>query len=60
MHRTFSPPIDTQDHATEVLRSLYLPGVAPGRLRRGNLVLARRVGGTLAVPLRRVELERSP
>lgn len=55
--RAFHLPIETAEHAAELVRSLYLPGVPAHRLERASRHLAGRVGTTLTVPLRRVILE---
>lgn len=57
--RTFSLPITSEPEAVELVRSLYLPGISRRRLRRAARVLSAQVGAELAVPLRRVVLDRS-
>jgi len=58
--RAFALPIGSGADVDELVRSLYLPSVTSARLRRARRVLSRRVGTELAVPLRRVVLDRSP
>jgi SAM-dependent methyltransferase len=55
--RAFSLPITSEQDIAELVQSLYLPGVDPGRLPRAERVLSRRIGTELAVPLRRVVLD---
>lgn len=57
--RTFSLPITSEPEIVELLHSLYLPGSSPRRLRRAARLLPAHVGSELAVPLRRVVLDRS-
>ncbi len=58
-HLAFTLPLDTGAHADELLSSLYLPDVAPGRLAAGRRVLDGRIGSALTVPLRRIVLNRT-
>ncbi|MDZ7674831.1 MAG: class I SAM-dependent methyltransferase [Acidimicrobiales bacterium] len=51
---TFWYPILDEQHVADFVDSLYLPDVDPRRVERARRVLARRIGGSLAVPLRRV------
>ncbi len=56
--RTFALPIDDHADAELLLRSLYLPGTSDARLAAAGRVIERAIGTMLAVPLRRVVLER--
>jgi len=58
--RAFTLPLRTTADADELLASLYLLDVSPGRLDAGRRVLRGAVGTILTVPLRRVVLERRP
>ncbi len=55
----FLLPLDTGSDADELLASLYLPEVDPGRLAAGRRVLDGSIGGALTVPLRRIVLDRT-
>lgn len=55
----FSLRLGSEDDVDALLRSLYLPGVDPGRLDAGRRVMAGQIGGVLTVPLRRVAVERA-
>jgi SAM-dependent methyltransferase len=57
--RTFSLPIGSEPEVVELVHSLYLPGIPPRRLRHAQRTLSGRVGSELAVPLRRVVLDRA-
>lgn len=56
---SFSLQLLARADAEELVQSLYLPGVSDGRASRAVDHVARRVGGSVAVPLRRVVLRRS-
>jgi SAM-dependent methyltransferase len=56
--RTFSLPVESDADVDEFVRSLYLPDIHPRSRRRARRVLTCRVGSELAVPLRRVVLDR--
>lgn len=55
--RAFTLPLRTTAEADELLASLYLLDVSPGRLDAGRRVLRGAVHKSLTVPLRRVVLE---
>lgn len=55
--RTFTLPIASELEVSELVQSLYLPDIAPRRLRHAQRALSRRIGAELAVPLRRVVLD---
>jgi SAM-dependent methyltransferase len=57
--RTFSLPIASEHAIVELVHSLYLPDIPPRRLRHAERVLSRQIGAELAVPLRRVVLDRA-
>jgi SAM-dependent methyltransferase len=59
IRRPFLLPLAYAGDADLFMSSLYLPGVAQRRVDRGVELLRRRVGGGVAVPLRRVVLRRS-
>jgi hypothetical protein len=50
----FVYPLVETDDADRWVRSLYLPGVAPRRLRAAHRVTRRWVGSSIGIPLRRV------
>jgi hypothetical protein len=54
----FVYPLGETDDADRWVRSLYLPGVAPRRLRAAHRVTRRWVGSSLGIPLRRVVVVR--
>lgn len=56
--RAFALPLRADADVDELLASLYLPGVVPERVARARPVLCARVGHDIAIPLRRVVLER--
>lgn len=56
--RTFLLSISSEQDVVELVHSLYLPGIHGRRLHRAVRVLRGRVGSELAVPLRRVVLDR--
>jgi SAM-dependent methyltransferase len=55
----FTLPLGTASDVDDLLASLYLPGVGPGRVDAGRRVLGGRAGGSVTVPLRRIVLERA-
>ena len=55
----FSLPLENDTQVDELLQSLYLPGIEPGRLHDARRALSHRIGDELTVPLRRVVLERT-
>jgi SAM-dependent methyltransferase len=52
--RRFAYPLAETDDALRWVRSLYLPGVAPRRIRAAQRVARRWVGSSIGVPLRRI------
>lgn len=57
--RRFRVPVDSADVVALFVRSLYLPGLRPGRERRARRALSWRLGRHLDIPLRRVVLRRT-
>ena len=57
--QAFVLPLTTRTDADDLLASLYLPSVDADRLEAGRRVLLGQVGRELAVPLRRIVLDRS-
>ena len=57
--RAFVLPLTTSADAEDLLASLYLPTVDAGRLEAARRVLLGQVGRELAVPLRRIIVDRS-
>jgi hypothetical protein len=51
---SFTLPLPTAEHAEELVRSLYLPGVDAERRRHAEHVLRRRVGHNVTIPIRRL------
>jgi len=58
-HRSFALPLRCDADVDELLASFYLPGVARARLNRARRVLRARLGRDLAIPLRRLVLDRA-
>lgn len=56
--RRFGYPIRSAQDGRRLVDSLYLPGLAAGRLRRAHALVGGWVGGELGVPLRRIVAER--
>ncbi len=54
----FALPLRTAADAEQLVRSLYLPGVAEARVGRAVALVDRRVGRSVTIPLRRVVLRR--
>jgi SAM-dependent methyltransferase len=55
----FVLPLRSEADADELLASLYLPGIDPGRLAAGRDVVRSRARGEVTIPLRRVVFDRA-
>jgi hypothetical protein len=52
--RRFAYPLTGPDTSAQLIRSLYLPGLKPRRLRAAQRVTRRWTGSSIGIPLQRL------